>query len=166
MKTKRMVSFLLLISMVSAFLVFPANAAEKRKALAPQLAVNSEIHVNSTIPVTGQTNDSIQRIIANSFVSRSSFYGVTKYVKTKNGFDLYLSNSDAKKVVDYGGLGSPILGLIPDKYASIVVALLVATVLYEISQENYGHGVVIHFTCFNSMWQISYVEQQAIPMLR
>ncbi|WP_156990321.1 hypothetical protein [Caproicibacter fermentans] len=57
MKTKRMVSFLLLISMVSAFLVFPANAAEK--GVVQKYNTNGGITIKSTLPVDGPTDGAI-----------------------------------------------------------------------------------------------------------
>lgn len=58
MKKKRMISLLLVITLLSVSLVLPANAAEKSKT--SQVGTSGQIIINSTMPITGPTEDAIK----------------------------------------------------------------------------------------------------------
>ncbi|WP_141826677.1 hypothetical protein [Clostridium sp. KNHs216] len=93
--------------------------------------------------------------------------GVTKYVSTANGFDLYLNNADTIRTINAGTLSSPILGLVPNKIAQLVASISLAAYIADLQYQNSGSGVVIHFFVVYStppIVGIYSIEPQAIPM--
>lgn len=58
MKSKRIISVLLVISLLSVFFVLPANAAEKSGA--SSYGTDGGVTINSTLPIQGPTNGAIE----------------------------------------------------------------------------------------------------------
>ena len=58
MKSKRIISVLLVVSLLSVFFVLPANASEKSGASG--YGTDGGVTINSTLPIQGPTNGAIE----------------------------------------------------------------------------------------------------------